>query len=227
MIFSDHLSRNIRLGDGKPEELTCKGLDLKIEDVYLNASEDKCVSLAKETEKYEILVALKAQIIRGWPEHRDECQRNLLDYWSYRDELSILDSLVLKETRITVPKQCREELLGKLHEGHFGVDRTKLRARDSVYWPSINKEIETLIRTCETCQENSKRNAKDPMLAREIPLNPWTLIETDLFSLNDHTFLLVVDVTSRFPVVRILNRKTSRLVINALKGIYCDFGLPK
>ena len=51
MIFSDHLSRNIRLGDEKPKELTCECLDLKVEDLYLNASEDKCVSLAKETEK--------------------------------------------------------------------------------------------------------------------------------------------------------------------------------
>ena len=43
--------------------------------------------------------------------------------------------------------------------------------------------------------------------------------------LDSHSFLLVVNVTSRFPVVRILNSKTT--VLNALKGIYCDFGLPK
>ena len=41
-----------------------------------------------------------------------------------------------------------------------------------MYWPSINKDVETLIKTCETCQENSRRNAKDPVLAREIPLVP-------------------------------------------------------
>ena len=37
----------------------------------------------------------------------------------------------------------------------------------------------------------------------------------------------MVDVTSCFPVVRVLSNETSRSVINALKGIYCDFGLPK
>ena len=45
--------------------------------------------------------------------------------------------------------------------------------------------------------------------------------------LDNHIFLLVVDVTSRFPVVRILNSETTKSVLNALKGIYCDFGLPK
>ena len=64
-------------------------------------------------------------------------------------------------------------------------------------------------------------------MAREIQLTPWTLIEVDLFTLDGHSFLLVVDDTSRFPVVRVLSNETSRLVINTLKGIYCDFGLHK
>ena len=45
--------------------------------------------------------------------------------------------------------------------------------------------------------------------------------------MDDHSFLLVVDMTSQLPVVRILNNETCRSVLNALKGIYCDFGLPK
>ena len=126
-----------------------------------------------------------------------------------------------------IPNQCHGEILLKLHAGHFGIDRTKLRARDSVYWPSINKDIETLIKTCETCQENSKRNAKDPVLAREIPLVSWTLLEMDLFTLEDHKFLLVVDVTSHVPVLRILSNETTKAVLNALKGVYSNFGLPR
>ena len=38
---------------------------------------------------------------------------------------------------------------------------------------------------------------------------------------------MVVDVTSHFSVVRILSNESSRSVINALKGIYSDFGLPR
>ena len=34
-------------------------------------------------------------------------------------------------------------------------------------------------------------------------------------------------MTSHFPVVRVLPNETSRSVINTLKWIYCDFGLPK
>ena len=141
--------------------------------------------------------------------------------------MSILDGLVLKGTRIIVPKACHEEVLSKLHEGHFGVERTKLRARDSIYWLLMYKEIEAMVKTCGKCQEFSRRNNKDPILPRELPLVAWTLLEMDLFTCENTNFLLVIDVTLWFPVVRILPNETSRSVINTLKGIYCDFGLPK
>ena len=51
MIFSDHLSRNIDTNADKPSEPICEGLDLKIRDVYLNASDDKCLSLTNEMSK--------------------------------------------------------------------------------------------------------------------------------------------------------------------------------
>ena len=219
--------RNVRVDTEKSKEPMCDGLDLKIQNVYLNASSDKCVLLAAEIGKDEVLCALKNQIMKGWMPMRTECPKTLQEYWNYRDELSILDGLILKGTRIIIPDQCREDLLKQLHEGQFDTDQTKLGARDSIYLPGINKDIELLVKTCNKCQKNTKRNREDPVLAREIPMVPWTLLEMDLFTLDDHTFLLVVDVMSRFPVVRILNTESSRSVLNALKGIYCDFGLPK
>ena len=161
MIFSDHLSRNVDTNADKPSELTCKGLDLKIHDVYLNASEDKCLSLATETSKDPVMQALKHKIIKGWPHSRSECGKNLQDFWNYRDELSVLDGLVLKGSCIVIPESCRDEILDQLHEGHFGIDRTKLCARDSVYRPNINKDIvscenlqfvpRALIQKCKGC----------------------------------------------------------------------------
>ena len=120
MIFTDHLSRNI--GMKELHEPTCKELDLKIQDIYLNTSDKKCMLLAGETDKDEILVTLKNMIIKGWPEMRDDHPQNLRKFWMYWDELSILDGLVLKGVRIVIPEQCKAEVLGKLHEGHFGIE---------------------------------------------------------------------------------------------------------
>ena len=113
-----------------------------------------CV-LSKRDRQDETLVALKNVIIKGWPSTRSECPQNLIKFWTFRDELSILDGVVLKGIRIVIPVQCRSEVLEKLHEGHFGIDRTKLRAKDTVYWLNINVDIETLIKSCQLCQEHS------------------------------------------------------------------------
>ena len=126
-----------------------------------------------------------------------------------------------------IPESCRDEILNQLHEGHFGIDRTKLCAKDSVYWPHINSNIECLVKTCDLCQEHSCRNNKDLIIPREIPIQAWSTVQTDLFTLDGQSFILVVDMTSRFPVVRILKNEMATGVINALKGIYCNFGLPK
>ena len=45
--------------------------------------------------------------------------------------------------------------------------------------------------------------------------------------LECHTFLLVVDVTSRFPVVRILNETTTKCTKCIKRQFTADFGLPK
>ena len=57
--------------------------------------------------------------MKGWLEMRDNCPQNLRKFWTYRDELSILDGLVLKGVRIVIPEQCRAKVLEKLHEGHL------------------------------------------------------------------------------------------------------------
>ena len=119
MIFSDHLSCNVNTDTGKSKGQTCESLHLKVHDVFLNASSEKCVSLAVETSKDPVLIALKHMIIKGWPKQRGECPDNLKCYWNYHDELSILDRLVLKGMRIVILSQCQEDILNQLHEAQI------------------------------------------------------------------------------------------------------------
>ena len=65
MILSDHLSRNVDINAKKTNKATCKGLNLKIHDIYLNPSSEKCASLTSEMSKDSVLMTLKNQIIKG------------------------------------------------------------------------------------------------------------------------------------------------------------------
>ena len=43
--------------------------------------------------------------------------------------LTVVDGLLLKDTRLVVPARMRNDVLAKLHEGHQGVEKCKSRAR--------------------------------------------------------------------------------------------------
>ena len=70
----------------------------------------------------------------GWPGDASGEVRKLK---AMRDNLSVVDGLVLMNARLYVPKGLMRRVLERLHTGHQGVVRTIRRARDSVWWPSV------------------------------------------------------------------------------------------
>ena len=62
-------------------------------------------------------------------------------YLTIKDSLTLNKALVLKDLRVVVPLTLRSEILNILHQGHIGIERTKLRAQNTVYWPGISKDI--------------------------------------------------------------------------------------
>ena len=69
----------------------------------------------------------------------------LHQYWSFRDELSVSDGLILRRERIVIPQELCPTMLKLLHVGHFGEDKTVSRARDAIYWPGIDSQIKGMI----------------------------------------------------------------------------------
>ncbi len=74
-----------------------------------------------------------------WPaKHSISIQ--LKPYWEAREHLTVYDSLLLYDNCIVVPESLREETLQKVHEGHQGIQRCRLRVQSSVWWPGVSKE---------------------------------------------------------------------------------------
>ena len=53
------------------------------------------------------------------------------------------------------------------------------------------------------------------------------IIATDLFMFQDKTYILIIDLFSHFPIVRQLHGESTKVVLNALKDVFSDFGIPK
>ena len=57
-------------------------------------------------------------------------------------------------------------------------------------------------------------------LGQEAPIHPWTKVATDIFHFENDFYLLIVDYTSRFPVVIKLISTTTQQVASQMKLIF-------
>ena len=69
----------------------------------------------------------------------------------------------------------------KLHSSHAGIQSCIGRARIVVYWPRMSSDLESFIKECQTCQEFSQNQQKEPFVSSEIPELPWQYLAADLF----------------------------------------------
>ncbi|CAB4042363.1 Transposon Ty3-I Gag-Pol poly [Paramuricea clavata] len=81
--------------------------------------------------------------------------------------------------------------------------------------------------TCSTCLQYSKQQSKEPLHPHNVPSFPWQKVGTDLLEYKGAQYLLVADYYSKYPILRKLNGTTSNAVINQLKSIFAEYGIPE
>ena len=87
----------------------------------------------------------------GWPKEQTNCSECVQPYWNYRDEMTVQNGFILKGTRIVIRKKMKLNILERLHSGHLGQEKCKRRARATVFWPGMNKDIEKMVNLCSDC----------------------------------------------------------------------------
>ena len=177
----------------------------------LPASSDNLHQLRLSMKADDELALLKHTTMQGCPQSIKEVSLELQPFWTFREELTVEDGLILKGTRILIPnKQCKA-ILKLLHEGHSGLNKCKQRAKETVYWPGLNYQLEDLVLNCELCFKYLTAKCKlEPtlLLGQQVPLYPWTKLAMGVFHFEEASYLLIVDYTSRYPVVHKLTSMT-------------------
>ena len=182
------------------------------------------------TQTDDELAILKHTIMQEWPKSIKQVPPVLHPFWMFREELTIEDSLMLKGTRIIILNNQCKAILKLIHEGHLGLSKCKLRAKETVYWPGLNEQLEDLILNCELCLKYSTAKCKlEPnlTLGQEVPLYPWTKLVTDIFHFKSVSYLLIVDYTSQYPVACKLTSLTGEHITNHFKLICSEYGWPE
>ena len=101
----------------------------------LNARSDS-LQLHEASQADNTLAILKHTMQMGWPSMIKEPPSKIQPYWTFREELTIKDGLILKGTRIVVPSMKQVEILKLIYEGHLGLTKCKLRAKELFTGPA-------------------------------------------------------------------------------------------
>ena len=68
--------------------------------------------------------------------------------------------------------------------------------------------------------------AVNKMQLGSTPVVPWHTVATDLFETKNSKYLLIVDYYSRFPILCKLSSTTSRVLIQEMKAVFTELGVP-
>ncbi|MCG7876694.1 MAG: RNase H-like domain-containing protein [Candidatus Thiodiazotropha endolucinida] len=224
--IADALSRNM-LKDTYPD--ISEGMDLQVHSVLTNlpVSDRKMQEIKTNIELDPQMKQLKEMIQEGWPVTRSECPSQIIDYWNFRDELTVDSGLILKGNRLVIPLAMRPKMLELLHQGHFGCEKTLNRARDVMFWPKISADISGLVLNCTVCLERRSSNPKEPLKPHDIPDYPWQFVATDLFAWDGQDFLITVDYYSKYFEVQKLPSTRASTIIAKLKSVFARHGSPE
>ncbi|XP_055523016.1 uncharacterized protein LOC129717191 [Wyeomyia smithii] len=111
----DILSRDV---DNIPNDNKEEHLEVH---VVLQMTKTASKELRQHSEADLEIRSLKATVMQGWPETRDELLPELKKYWCFRDEMAVNDMLVFKSNQVLIPQSLRKDMLAKVHSGHSGI----------------------------------------------------------------------------------------------------------
>ena len=165
-----------RLGDQKD---TIKLPKLHVYQIshQLPARSDSLQEIWQATQANDELALLKHTIMTGWPTNIKEIPQVLHPYWPFCEELTIEDGLILKGTWIVILNKKQEAILKQIHDSHLRLTKCKLHAKQLVYWPGLNNQLEQLVLNCQLCLKYSRSKKKPDTysaLGQEVPMFPWT-----------------------------------------------------
>ena len=159
--------------------------------------------------------------------HVDSTQLHLLE--RVKDELTVGTSgnLILRGTRIVIPTCLQEQVVQLAHEGHQGLVKTKSLLREKVWFPNIDKLVESKVKSCEACSVSTPECKREPLQMSSLPDGPWKEVSVDFAELPSKDYLLLItDDYSRYPVVEIVKSTSAITVIPKLDKVFSEFGIP-
>ena len=100
-------------------------------------------------------------------------------------------------------------------------------ARSYVWWPHIDKDINSVVKACYECQQSRHAPPVAPLYPWEWLQRPWACIHINYAGPMEGKMLLVVfDTHSKWLDVAVVTSATSSITIEKLRGMCASHGIP-
>nr|KAG5701731.1 hypothetical protein BaRGS_004333 [Batillaria attramentaria] len=189
---------------------------------------DKFLQRVREESSQDVTIkAAMDYTIMGWPSYREDVVLAARDLYAVRGELSVIDGLLTYGDRIVIPHSLQKNVLDIIHQGHQGIAKCRERARTTVWWPRIGREIKDIVSSCRTCLQKRPSNQREPLKPSTPPERPFQRVGIDILETRGVHYLVMVDYYSRFIEIVQLSNLTSSLVVSKLKTLFARHGIPE
>ena len=145
-------------------------IQISIQCVVLSLTLDCLKSYNKVHVKVMKFIKMWLSYVTGFWQDKRNLNQNILPYFPVRDELTVHNGIIFRDSRVVVPSALQSQIVDISHEGHQGVVPTKQGIRQLYWWPKMDKLVYEKIKNCVTCQLHDK-SAK----SRTAPMQPVSL----------------------------------------------------
>ena len=186
-------------------------------------------SICQASSKDKLLSKILRFCSNQWPSHLSKEDDEIRPFFNRRAELSIEQGVLMWGLRVVIPFKLRKKILDALHETHSGIVRMKSLARQHVWWPHIDEEVEAIAKSCPECCSTRPSPPSAPLHPWQFPERSWQRLHIDLAGpLHNKMWLVVTDAHSKWPEVFDMNANiTSSNVIRKIREVIARFGIPE
>ena len=136
-----------------------------------------------------------------------------------------------------VPRWKLESIMKLYHDhetaAHFGIDTTYDKIKEKYYWPTMRKDIEIYVKTCDQCQRRGKSIMKNELHSIKI-LGPFQRIGIDIIgplpvTIRGNRYIVTaMDYFTKWPEARAIKTANAEEVSSFIyEDIICRHGCPQ
>lgn len=177
---------------------------------------------------------LLAKVTSGeWEDSKSREIFCLHPFYSVRDRLAVSEGLLTYTydqgyVHLVIPEGLRSRVASNLPVGHQGLDSMLRKARQTVYWPGMEGDIQHCRVLCESCDVHSPSLPQETMELTPSLDYPFQHTVIGMFQREGHTYMAYADrLTGWLEVPHLPNGATSNKIQARLRRYFTRCGAPE